>query len=187
VRRSRSPFAQFTTTKPTASNGPPVMWVKGQRQQAPIPKDNDDELYTTVRARALASREASAPGETHSDMKVLYQFWSHFLCRNFNPKMYSEFRQYAIEDAREHAVDGMKSLISYYDEILISKKKVIPDVLALHYVELVNDERANAQPGADRPAFAKLRLAWRNGALDLKSRKKIDNLVDPKLREELER
>jgi la-related protein 1 len=163
------------------------MWVKGQRQQAPIPKDNDDELYTTVRARALMSRESSAPGETHPDMKVLYEFWSHFLCRNFNPKMYTEFRQFAIEDAKENTLDGMKSLISYYDEILISKKKVIPDVLALHYVDLVKDERATAQPNADRPAFAKLRGAWRNGALDLKSRKKIDGLVDQQLREELER
>lgn len=163
------------------------MWVKGQRQQAPIPKGNPDELYTIVRARALASRESSAPGETHPHMKVLYDFWSHFLCRNFNPKMYTEFRQFATEDAKENALDGMKSLISYYDEILISKKKVISDVLALHYVELVNDERAAAQPNADRPAFGKLRAAWRNGALDLKSRKKIDNLVDQNLREELER
>lgn len=163
------------------------MWVKGQRQQAPIPKDNADELYTTVRARALASREMSPPGETHSDMKVLYEFWSHFLCRNFNPKMYTEFRQCATEDSKENALEGMKSLISYYDEILISKKKVIPDVLAQHYVELVNDEKAAAQANTDRPAFAKLRAAWRNGALDLKSRKKIDGLVDPGLREELER
>jgi la-related protein 1 len=163
------------------------MWVKGQRQQAPIPKDNNDELYTTVRARALKHRESSAAGETHPDMKVLYEFWSHFLCRNFNPKMYSEFRRYALEDAKENAIDGLKSLVSYYDEILISKKKVIPDVLALHYVEVVQKEKSMAGPDAERPAFTKLRLAWRNGALDLKSRKKIDSLVDQKLREELER
>ncbi len=77
---------------------------------------------------------------------------------------------------------GMRNLISFYDEILNSKKKVIPEALARHYVELVKSE----EPG-DRPAFERLRAAWRNGALDMKSRKKIDNLVDPKLREELER
>jgi len=76
----------------------------------------------------------------------------------------------------------MKNLISYYDEILNSKKKVIPETLARHYVELVKSEDSN-----DRPAFERLRAAWRNGALDMKSRKKIDNFVDPKLREELER
>jgi len=77
---------------------------------------------------------------------------------------------------------GMKNLISYYDEILNSKKKVIPETLARHYVELVKSEE-----NEERPAFQRLRAAWRNGALDMKSRKKIDNFVDPKLREELER
>jgi la-related protein 1 len=96
--------------------------------------------------------------------------------------MYTEFRRYAHEDAQDNANIGLKNLISYYDEILNSKKKVIPETLARHYVELVKNE----DPG-NRPAFEKLRAAWRNGALDMNSRKKIDNLVDAKLREELER
>lgn len=163
------------------------MWAKGQRQQAPISKDNTDELYTTVRARALRNRETSISGETHPDMKLLYEFWSHFLCRNFNPTMYREFRRYAIADSDAHAMDGMKSLISYYDETLNNKKKVIPDVLASHYVDLVNHEKLLSGSNSDRPAFTKLRLAWRNGALDMRSRKKIDNLVDIALKAELER
>ena len=154
------------------------MWVKGQRHS----EHNEEELYTAFRARALKNREASAPGETHPDMKLLYEFWSHFLCRNFNATMYSEFRRYAWEDAEVNAKSGMKNLITYYDEILNSKKKVIPELLARHFVELVKKEDPN-----DRPGFERLRAAWRNGALDMKSRKKIDNLVDPKLREELER
>lgn len=158
------------------------MWVKGQRQPAPVSEHNSEELYTSFHARALRNREASNIGETHPDMKLLYEFWSHFLCRNFNLTMYSEFRKYAFEDARENAMTGMKNLISYYDEILNSKKKVIPEPLARHYVELVKSEELG-----NRPAFEKLRAAWRNGALDMKSRKKIDNLVDPILREELER
>ena len=115
-------------------------------------------------------------------MKLLYEFWSHFLCRNFNLTMYTEFRRYAIEDSQEKAMTGIKNLISYYDEILNSKKKVIHETLARHYVDLVKAEQSG-----DRPGFERLRAAWRNGALDMKSRKKIDNFVDPKLREELER
>jgi la-related protein 1 len=95
--------------------------------------------------------------------------------------MYTEFRQYAFEDAQSHALSGMNNLISYYDEMLISKKKTIPDTLAGHYVDLVK-----AESSEDRPAFERLRAAWRNGALDLKSRKKIDSLIDQKLREDLE-
>ena len=158
------------------------MWVKGQRQQAPVSEHQSREPYLTFRARALKRRETSTAGQTHSDMKLLYEFWSHFLCRNFNTRMYNEFRQYAFEDARSKSTSGMRNLISYYDEILNSKKKVIPDLFASHYVDLVKSESSD-----DKPAFERLRAAWRNGALDLKSRKKIDNLVDQKLREELER
>ncbi|KAG9232171.1 hypothetical protein BJ875DRAFT_93411 [Amylocarpus encephaloides] len=181
LRRSRSPQTALSPTGSTASNAPPVMWVKGQRQQAPVSEHNSRESYTSFRARALNRRGASATGETHADMKLLYEFWSHFLCRNFNLTMYSEFRQYAYEDAESKAMSGMKNLVSYYDEILNSKKKVIPETLARHYVDLVKEEDAE-----DRPAFERLRAAWRNGALDMKSRKKIDNFVDQELRGELE-
>ncbi|KAH8808402.1 hypothetical protein F5884DRAFT_369579 [Xylogone sp. PMI_703] len=169
--------------KPEGGNPPPVMWVKGQKQQVLVSEHNTEESYTAVRARALKHREVSGPDETHPDMKLLYEFWAHFLCRNFNPKMYYEFRAYAFEDAAQNKSVGMENLITYYDEILNSKKKTIPEPLARHYVELVKGEESSSK----RPGFDKLRAAWRNGALDLKSRKKIDSLVDAKLRAELER
>ncbi len=159
------------------------MWVKGQGHQALISDRNSEELYTSFRTRALKNRETSARGEVHPDMKLLYEFWCHFLCRNFNARMYSEFRKYAFEDAHDNVLTGLNNLASYYHEILKSTKRVIPEILAQHYVDLVKLE----DPHGDRPAFDKLRILWRNGALDLKSRKRIDNLVDSKLREELER
>ncbi|TVY81575.1 putative HTH La-type RNA-binding protein [Lachnellula suecica] len=182
IRRSRSPFTPLSPTKTSSNNGPPVMWVKGHNQQMAVAEHLCPELYTSYHDRALKHREMSAPGETHHDMKTLYEFWTHFLCRNFNLTMYNEFRSLAYEDSRSHAMTGMKNLITYYDETLNSKKKVIPEALACHYVELVKSEES-----PERPAFQKLRAAWRNGALDMKSRKKIDNFVDQKLREELER
>jgi len=148
--------------------------------------DNIDELYTDVRARALRHRESSTTGEIHRDMKLLYEFWSHFLCRNFNPTMYKEFRDLAAEDASKKIMDGTNSLISYYDETLNNKKKVIPEILARHYVDLVMKEKRNASSSSDRPAFKKLELSWRNGALEMKSRKRIIDLLPADLKDELD-
>lgn len=161
------------------------MWIKGQNVPGALKDSNTPESYNLVRGKALHTRQNSAvTGEVNYDMKVLYDFWPHFLVRNFNPRMYEEFRNLAIEDAQQNTY-GMESLIAFYDETLLSKRKTINDILARHYVELVGAE-AERSP-TDRLGLAKLRSAWRNGALDLKSRKKINDLLDPKLREELER
>ncbi len=98
--------------------------------------------------------------------------------------MYLEFQRCAYEDSRSSSTVGIYNLLSYYDEVLNSKKKVISEALAADYVDLVRREQIN--DSEHRPAFEKLRAAWRNGALDMKSRKKIDNFVDAKLRQELE-
>lgn len=158
------------------------MWVKDQRRQAPISESNTSEKYTIFRERAIRVRESSQPGETHTDMKLLYEFWAHFLCRNFNPSMYYEFRRLALEDNHNNASTGMEQLVLYYDETLNNKKKTINEVLAGHYIDVVKGEDSPTQ----RSAFSKLRTSWRNGALDMKSRKKIDNLLDAKLKEQLE-
>ncbi|KAF7860829.1 hypothetical protein EAF04_008347 [Stromatinia cepivora] len=174
-RRTLSPNSSY-------SNAPTVMWVKDQRRQAAISESNTTEKYTTFRERAIRVRETTQPGETHTDMKLLYEFWAHFLCRNFNPSMYYEFRRLALEDNNNNASIGMEQLILYYDETLNNKKKTINEVLAGHYVDVVKGDDSPTQ----RSAFSKLRTSWRNGALDLKSRKKIDNLLDAHLKELLE-
>ncbi|ESZ89829.1 hypothetical protein SBOR_9787 [Sclerotinia borealis F-4128] len=175
-RRTISPNTGYN------SNAPTVMWVKDQRRQAAISESNTTEKYTIFRERAIRVRGSSQPGETHTDMKLLYEFWAHFLCRNFNPSMYYEFRRLALEDNHNKASTGMEQLILYYDETLNNKKRTINDVLAGHYVDIVKGDDSSIQ----RSAFSKLRASWRNGALDLKSRKKIDNLLDVKLKKQLE-
>ena len=163
---------------------PPIFWVKDK--DTPIdslPKDLTHESYHVFRVNALQQREQSPYTICHRDMEILYQFWSHFLIRNFNARMYQEFRHLAFDDAENRgSTVGIKNLTQYYDES-IRGDKVVSSEIAQDFVDLVVNERL----GKEKIAFDKLRAAWRNGATNMKNRKKIDNIIDAELKAQLER
>lgn len=150
---------------------------------ASLPAGLSHESYNTFRENALHQRGVSPAGNCHHDMEVLYQFWSHFLVRNFNTRMYGEFHSLALDDqSRRNSNLGLKNLVQYYDAA-INGQKVVSDVIAKDYVALVQTE--NAETG--QLGFPKLRSAWRNGALNMKNRKKIATYLSEELKAKLER
>ncbi|ETN45322.1 uncharacterized protein HMPREF1541_09153 [Cyphellophora europaea CBS 101466] len=148
----------------------PAVFTK-DGQQMPLPQQAQPghyfQPYFTARTEALQDRDHGVEGA----LEPMYSFWSNFLVKSFNLSMYNEFKELALEDQARGSDAGFQHLLSYYDGAL---KAVAPvsAVVAADLVALLRNET-----DAARPVFKMIRLAWRNGALNLKSRKRIqDNL-----------
>jgi la-related protein 1 len=143
------------------------------------PDNATGESYVDMRASALEQRRTSAADDYPNDMVVLYQFWSHFLVRHFNTRMFLEFRHLAVEDKVERGVaDGMQNLVKYYGAALLYHTPM-RDVAFDHLLDLVNTERQ--RDDGDMPAFNILRSAWRNGTLNPTIREKIQDEAEAEL------
>lgn len=119
-----------------------LYWVKDQDTPVDsMPPDILHESHFHLRSKALQQRQNTPSGSTCYDMEVFYQFWSHFLIRNFNTRMYEEFQRLALDDEVHNGMDvGLLSLIKLYTQCLLSPQTMARYLVVRNYVALVEFE-----------------------------------------------
>ncbi|POS70871.1 hypothetical protein DHEL01_v210735 [Diaporthe helianthi] len=111
-------------TDEAASSSPAYYRFDGSLAQSS--GDKITEKYVDVRARALRLRQSAALGDVPDDMRRLYKFWAPFLVSNFNPGMYKDFRQLALEDATSAKPNkiGLGYLLQFYTSVLFAETPI---------------------------------------------------------------
>ena len=163
-------FGNANAQSGTNPEATPFVNKEGLQSRMPAPTPGQYFMtYPEVHAASFRDREQGAPDA----LKTLYNFWSMFLIDKFNLSMYQDFKTVALQDREEGDNFGVNLLLNYYDTVL---KRPLPvnDAVASDLVSLLREE-ADSQGRVHKM----LRLAWRNGALNLKTRKKIAELLRP--------
>ncbi|RMZ84301.1 hypothetical protein DV738_g528, partial [Chaetothyriales sp. CBS 135597] len=158
----------YSNALPTAPEPSRFVYKDGLQSEIPADKPGQYVLsYPQARESAFRNRELGLADA----MSTMYSFWSSFLVDNFNLGMYQEFKTTSLQDLSRGDDSGIKHLMVYFDKALKSRSP-IADAVAADLANFLRDE-------ADGKArvYKIIRVAWRNGALNLKTRKKIGDLL----------
>ena len=155
-----------------------IYFIQDDSEPADPPANADQVSYIQVCTNAKQQRQHHAPGQCPYDMQILYKFWSHFLLRNFNTKMYQDFKFFASEDFINGSSFGMDYLLEFYEKALFCDDRVVRRKVARDFVDSAKIENGRVE----QPTFRKLRTAWRNGEMNFRSRKILQEMMDFELK-----
>ncbi|KAL2430600.1 hypothetical protein ABEF95_011562 [Exophiala dermatitidis] len=150
----------------------------GQETQLPPPQLGQyDQTYQSLHDVALQQRQLGVEGA----LEPLYSFWGDFLVDKFNLGMYQEFKSTALNEREQGNDSGMSHLIRYYSKLLAGPIPV-SERLASDMVDLLREDKSE-----DCAVFHALRAAWRNGATNMKTIKRLGDVLTAEEKAELDK
>ncbi|ETI22085.1 hypothetical protein G647_06156 [Cladophialophora carrionii CBS 160.54] len=150
----------------------------GHETQLPPPQPGQyDQTYLSLHDVAFQQRQMGIKDA----LEPLYNFWTDFLVDKFNLGMYQEFKNTAVNDLQEGNDSGMSHLVRYFGKVL-SGPVPISERLAVDMVHLSRDEQSEK-----RPVFQTMRAAWRNGATNMKTIKRLGDALSAEEKAELDK
>jgi hypothetical protein len=169
----------FPGAMPMTDDNSIVYFTKdGHETQLPPPRFGQyDQTYQSLHDVAFQQKQLGVEGA----LEPLYAFWTDFLVDRFNVGMYEEFKATAQNEAQEGNGVGMLHLIRYFSKLLAGPIAV-SERLANDMVALSREEKAG-----ERVIFQTLRAAWRNGATNMKTIKRLGSCFNAEEKAELDK